>query len=260
MNSSAFSSKTSSISSTSLSMSSLSFLPASTTLALALASSFGCAPPRLVSVFFSCFSMRPPSTKTRRQNQVGVSLSSRYSAYPRGERPVKAEGSDDARHDQQRHDVDDLDHRVDGGTRRVLVRVADRVAGDGGLALVRPFAPLFLNVLPRVVPRAAAAGHRDGDEKPGHDRPEQHATQGYRPEDEAHQNGREHGDRGRHHHLLDCGLRHDIHAGPVFWLAGAFHDPLDLSELAADFGDDFAGGNAHRLHAQRRSEEHTSEL
>src|SRR2546426_5845540 len=81
MNSSAFSSKTSSISSTSLSISSLSFLPASTTLALALASSFGCAPPRLVSVFFSCFSMRPPSTESRRHNQVGVSLSSRHSAY-----------------------------------------------------------------------------------------------------------------------------------------------------------------------------------
>src|SRR2546427_2188638 len=145
MNSSAFSSKTSSISSTSLSISSLSFLPASTTLALALASSFGCAPPRLVSVFFSCFSMRPPSTESRRHNQVGVSLSSRHSAYRRGERPVKAEGSDDERHDQQRHDVDDLDHRVDGGTRRVLVRVSDRVAGDGGLVRGRGFAPLVLS-------------------------------------------------------------------------------------------------------------------
>src|SRR2546428_12894516 len=128
MNSSAFSSKTSSISSTSLSISSLSFLPASTTLALALASSFGCAPPRLVSVFFSCFSMRPSSTEARRQNQVGVSLISRHSAYPRGERPVKAEGPDDDRHDQQRHDADELDHRVDGGAHRVLARVRHRVA------------------------------------------------------------------------------------------------------------------------------------
>src|SRR3989442_11982616 len=227
MNSSAFSSKTSSISSTSLSISSLSFLPASTTLALALASSFGCAPPRLVSVFFSCFSMRPPSTESRRQNQAGVSLSSRHSAYPRGERPVKAEGSDDERHDQQRHDVDDLDHRVDGGTPRVLVRVADRVAGDGGLVRVRALAPLFLDVLLGVVPRAAAAGHGDGPEEPRHDRPKEHAPQGYRPQNETHQNGREHGDRGRHHHLLDCGLRHNIHAGPAFWLAGAFHDSLD---------------------------------
>src|SRR5438876_4325847 len=229
MNSSAFSSKTSSISSMSLSMSSLSFLPPSTTLALALASSLGCAPLLLVSVFFSCFSIRPSFTKPRRQNQAGVSLSSHYSAYPRAERPVKAGGSDDERDDQQRDDVDDLDHRVDGGTRRILARVADRVAGDGGLVRVRALAPLFLDVLLGVVPRTAAAGHGDGHEEPGHDRPEQHATQGYRPEAEAHQNGREHGDRGRHHHRLDCGLRHDIHAGPVFWLAGAFHDPLDFS-------------------------------
>src|SRR2546425_2120674 len=162
MNSSAFSSKTSSISSTSLSISSLSFLPASTTLALALASSFGCAPPRLVSVFFSCFSMRPPSTTSRRQNQVGVSLSSRHSAYPIVERPVKAEGSDDERHDQQRHDVDDLDHRADGGTRRVLVPVAGRVAGDGSLVRVRALAPLFLSVPLGVVPRSPSPGHGDG--------------------------------------------------------------------------------------------------
>src|SRR5438128_2191536 len=180
MNSSAFSSKTSSISSTSLSMSSLSFLPASTTLALALASSFGCAPPRLVSVFFSCFSMRPSSTTSRRQNQAGVSLSSRHSAYPRGERPVKAEGSDDERHDQQRHDVDDLDHRVDGGTRRVLVRVADRVAGDGSLVRLRAPAPLFLDERLGVAPRAAAGGHGDGGQRPGPDPPEQHPTHGCR--------------------------------------------------------------------------------
>src|SRR2546422_6459998 len=70
--------------------------------------------------------------------------------------------------------------RVAGGSRRVLVRVADRVAGDGSLVRVRALAPLFLNVLLGVVPRAAAAGHGDGDEKPGHDRPEQHATQGDR--------------------------------------------------------------------------------
>src|SRR5438309_4446524 len=235
MNSSAFSSKTSSISSTSLSISSLSFLPASTTLALALASSFGCAPPRLVSVFFSCFSMRPSSTESRRQNQAGVSLSSRYSAYPRGERRVKAEGSDDERHDQQRHDVDDLDHRVDGGTRRILVRVADRVAGDGGLVRVRALAPLFLDVLLGVVPRAAAAGHGDGDEEPGHDRPEQHATQGDRPEDEAHQNGREHRNRGRHHHLLDRRLRHHSHAGYVFLLDVYSHASLDRVFLADDY-------------------------
>jgi hypothetical protein len=37
----------------------------------------------------------------------------------------------DERDDEQGHDVDDLDHRVDGGTRRVFIRVADRVAGDG---------------------------------------------------------------------------------------------------------------------------------
>ena len=36
---------------------------------------------------------------------------------------------DQERDHQQRDDVDDLDHRVDGGARRVFVRVADGVAG-----------------------------------------------------------------------------------------------------------------------------------
>src|SRR5207247_237816 len=170
------------------------------------------------------------------------------------ERPVRAEVTAEWRNHNQLHDFESLYHLVDGGTRRILARVADRVAGDGGLVRVRALAPLFLDVLLGVVPRTAAAGHGDGHEEPGHDRPEQHATQGYRPEDEAHQNGREHGDRGRHHHLLDRGLRHDVHAGPVFRLAGAVHDPLDLAELAADFSDNFAGGDAHRLHAHRGKE------
>src|SRR5919199_5061171 len=42
---------------------------------------------------------------------------------------VRPSGED--RKQQQRDDVDDLDHRVDGGTGRVLVGVADRVAGHG---------------------------------------------------------------------------------------------------------------------------------
>ncbi len=37
------------------------------------------------------------------------------------------------REQQQRHDISDLDHRVDRGARRVLVRIADRIAGDGRL-------------------------------------------------------------------------------------------------------------------------------
>ena len=39
------------------------------------------------------------------------------------------------RQKQQRHDVRDLDHRIDGRTGSVLVRIADRVASrhkDGG--------------------------------------------------------------------------------------------------------------------------------
>src|SRR5260370_41867168 len=40
------------------------------------------------------------------------------------------------RGDKDRDDVDDLDHGVDGGTRCVLVRIAGRIASDGGLVSI----------------------------------------------------------------------------------------------------------------------------
>ena len=45
------------------------------------------------------------------------------------------------RQQQQRHDVGDLDHRVDGRTRRVLVGIADSVAGHRGLVRVATLLP-----------------------------------------------------------------------------------------------------------------------
>src|SRR5262245_58096698 len=76
------------------------------------------------------------------------------------------------RHQQQRNDIDDLDERVDSRPRRVLVRITHRVTRHRGLVRIRALAAevTFLDVLLRVVPRATAGGHRDGDEDAGHDR------------------------------------------------------------------------------------------
>ena len=83
------------------------------------------------------------------------------------------------RYQQQRHDVDDLDQRVDGGAGGVLVGIAHGVAGDGGLVRVGTFAAevAFLDVFLGVVPGAAAGGHRDRDEQAGDDGAHQHAAQ-----------------------------------------------------------------------------------
>src|SRR3954469_15687437 len=86
---------------------------------------------------------------------------------------------DEQRADQDRDDVRDLDHRVDRGTRGVLVRVADGVAGDrrgmclGALAAVGA----VLDRLLRVVPGAAARGHRDREEEARDDSADQQAAE-----------------------------------------------------------------------------------
>src|ERR1700730_6875612 len=77
------------------------------------------------------------------------------------------------RQQQERHDVGDLDHRVDGGTGRVLVGLADGVAGYRRLVRLRALAAIMavLAVLLGVVPGAAARGHQDRDEQAGDDHP-----------------------------------------------------------------------------------------
>src|SRR5579875_2029724 len=64
------------------------------------------------------------------------------------------------REEEDRHDVDDLDHRVDGGTGGVLVGIADGIAGDGGLMGVRALAAVMavLNVFLGIVPGPTARG------------------------------------------------------------------------------------------------------
>ena len=92
---------------------------------------------------------------------------------------------DDQRDDQDRDDVGDLDHRVDRRAGGVLVGVADRVARDrGGVGLGALAAVLaVLDELLRVVPGAAARGHRDREEETGHDRADQQAAEHLRADD-----------------------------------------------------------------------------
>src|SRR5271155_1776070 len=58
------------------------------------------------------------------------------------------------RYQQQRHDIDDLDQRVDGRAGGILVGIADRIAGDGRFVRLRALATIvaFLDVLLGIVP------------------------------------------------------------------------------------------------------------
>ena len=60
-----------------------------------------------------------------------------------------------------------------------LYGIADGVAGDGGGVGLRALAAVgaVLDQLLRVVPGAAARGHRDREEEARHDRPDQQAAE-----------------------------------------------------------------------------------
>src|SRR5947209_4188492 len=64
------------------------------------------------------------------------------------------------REKQQRNDVGDLDHRIDGGAGGILVGIADRVARHRRLVRLRTLAAVIavLDILLGIVPRAAARG------------------------------------------------------------------------------------------------------
>src|SRR5260370_41042522 len=77
------------------------------------------------------------------------------------------------RDDQDRENVDDLDHRIDRGPGSIFVRIADGVTGNCRLVCERTFASkiAFLNELLGVVPCSAAGGHSYGNRKAGVNRP-----------------------------------------------------------------------------------------
>ena len=154
------------------------------------------------------------------------------------------------RHDQQGHDVDDLDQRVDGGAGGVLVGVAHGVAGDGGLVCLAALAAVVavLDVLLGVVPGAAAGAHADGHEQAGDDGAHQQAAQGRRPEQQAHHHRHHHGQQAGDDHLLDGRGGQHVDGLAVFGLGRAFHDALDVAELAPHLDHHRACGAAHGLH------------
>ena len=103
-----------------------------------------------------------------RQGRAGLKVVRRWQLSARGLRRQRRE-------QQQRDDVGDLDHRVDGRAGGILVRIADRVAGHRGLMGFAALAAVIavFDILLGIVPGAAARGHRDGDEQAGDDHAEQ---------------------------------------------------------------------------------------
>src|SRR5690349_18525942 len=102
---------------------------------------------------YSQSSVDPKPSRSRKDSPIlgGTSLS----------RPLK-----ENRDDQDGHDVDHFDHRIDRWTGRVLIRIADGITGHGRGVRKGSFAAeiAFLDILLGIIPRSATGSHGDGDE------------------------------------------------------------------------------------------------
>src|ERR1035437_6194150 len=154
------------------------------------------------------------------------------------------------RHNQERHDIDDLDQRVDRRAGGVVVRVTDSVTGHSGFVGLRALAAemVVFDVLLGVVPGTAAGTHGNGDKQAGHDGAHQQAAQSGWAEQQADQNWHHHRQQTWDHHFFDRGCGQHVNGSVVLRFAGTFHDALDFLELAAYFDHHGTGSAANRFH------------
>ena len=137
-----------------------------------------------------------------------------------------------------------------------LYGITDRVARDargmglGALAAVGA----VLDQLLRVVPRAAARGHRDREEETGHDRADQEPAEHLGLDDPDDDRDRDRDER-RQQHAPDRRAGDDRDRGRVVRPRGALHDARVLAELAPHLLDDLAADAADGRHRQRGEEE-----
>src|SRR4029077_18023022 len=160
--------------------------------------------------------------------------------------PAYSRSLKENRDDQNRENVDDLDHRIDRRAGGVFVRIADGVTGNCRLVRERTFASkiAFLNELLGVVPRAAAGGYCYGNKKAGYDRsdeqpPKPYCTQLRNDRHCHHENQRQ---QRRHDHFAQRRFSHDVYARPVFSRVLASHDAGMRFYLPAYLANNCAGG------------------
>ena len=170
-----------------------------------------------------------------------------YSACDGGEGGLKKDGND-----EDGDDVDDFDHGINRGPSGVFVGIADGIAsdssgmGEGSFASVISFFDIFFGV----VPGSAGGGHGDGDKEAGDDGTDKDSTEddGTEAWGGGDGNNEDDGEEGGNDHLAEGGFGNDIDAGSVVRFLGAFKDSWFFGELASDFSDDSAGGDADGIH------------
>ena len=115
----------------------------------------------------------------------------------------------------------------------------------------------FLNELLRVVPRAAAGCHGDGNKQPGDNRSYEQTSEHDRAQLRNHRHRHHENQRQqrRHDHLAQRRFRHDVHARAVLRRVLAGHDAGMHLQLPTDFAHDSAGRLAYGVHTKGGEDE-----
>src|SRR5437870_9892877 len=164
--------------------------------------------------------------------------------------------SEENRNDQDRDDIDDFDHRIDGRSRGILVGIADGITGDRCRVRERPFAAeiSFFDEFLSIIPRTAARCHGDGDEQSSDDRSDEQTAQNYRSKwfDGCDCDDKDQGQKRRHNHFAQGSFGHDVDASAVLWCILASQNSWFRFQLPTHFAHDRAGGFTYSVHAKRR--------
>ena len=118
------------------------------------------------------------------------------------------------------------------------------------LAAVVTVFDVFFGIVPSASPRAHGNGNKQACDDGAHEQ----ATQGFWTQDQAHQDGHNHGQQRGDHHFFDGRCGEHVDCTTVVGLGRAFHDAFDLPELPAHLFDHSTGRTTDGLHGHGSKE------
>ena len=160
-------------------------------------------------------------------------------------------GYDDRDHAHQ------LDQDVQRRARRILERVAHRVAYDRSLVVVRSLAAevALLDEFLCVVPGSARVGHENGQHEARAQAAYQQSHHACHSEDKADRDRYENREYRREQHLALRALGRDRHAAGIVRCRFSFEYALDLTELSPYFLHHALGGATYGIHRKPAEQE-----
>ncbi len=151
----------------------------------------------------------------------------------------------------------ELDKDVEGRAGGILEGVANGIADNGCLVLIRAFAAVVaaLDILLCVIPCAAGVGHKYCHCKAGYGNAAEKTDNAGGSENETGDDGNNDSENCGNYHLVKSALGAEVNAGGVIGVSLILHDADDFLELAANFNNDGLSGGLNGAHGESGEDE-----